>query len=253
MHPITSGQLKLAVSLKRRRFRESNRRTIVEGVRSVKSLLASDVRVDFIVTGSEFDRNLIDIPTGLSVVTATSRQLARISDVVNSQGVIAIAETKLSEIDEVRTCTRVVALDGVSDPGNVGTILRTAAWFGFGAVVVGPETADPFNPKVVRASMGGVWELDIVDSDDLARDLLKLHTFGHAVVGADLNGTSLPDWTPPRQGVLVVGSEAHGLSRAVRKVAGEFVSIPALSGGLIVESLNASVAAGIVMERWALS
>ena len=140
---------------------------------------------------------------------------------------------------------RIVALDGVQDPGNVGTIWRTADAAGFEAVLLGAGSADPLSPKVQRAAMGSGFRLPYCPSAKLAEDLLALRERGYRVFASDLSGADFYD--RPDAGekfVLVIGNEARGISGAVREAADCRVKLPMRGGA---ESLNAAVAAGIMM------
>jgi TrmH family RNA methyltransferase len=185
------------------------------------------------------------------VHVVAARDLDRIADTSTTQGLLAVARTE--RVEPGALTGAIVALDRVQDPGNVGAILRTAAWFGADAVLAGPGTADPFGPKAVRAAMGGLWDLKIASTDDLATDLEKLRARGLAVYGADLDGEPARLWTPARDAVLVLGSEAHGLSDEVVALLDARVRIaaPSPTGAVRgVESLNVSVAAGVLLHRW---
>lgn len=140
---------------------------------------------------------------------------------------------------------RIVALDGVQDPGNVGTIWRTADAAGFDAVLLGAGCADPLSPKVQRAAMGSGFRVPYLLADDLPAALTALKARGWAILASDLNGADFyrrPD--PGARFVLVIGSEARGISAATREAASALVKLPMRGGA---ESLNAAVAAGIMM------
>ena len=140
---------------------------------------------------------------------------------------------------------RVVALDGVQDPGNVGTIWRTADAAGFQGLMLGAACADPLSPKVQRAAMGSGFRLPFMQVGDLPAALIGLRQRGWTVIASDLHGEdfySHPD--PGGKYILVVGSEAHGISDATRAAADMLLKLPMRGGA---ESLNAAVAAGIMM------
>ena len=145
-------------------------------------------------------------------------------------------------------------LDGVQDPGNVGALVRTAAWFGVAAVVADDKTADFETPKAVRASMGGLWDVSLVRVPALGPVLDRLADAGVEAWGADLGGTPIGRWTPPRGAALVMGSEAHGLSEPVAewlRQRGGVVHVPGAGGERAgVESLNVVVAGGVLLHRW---
>ena len=140
---------------------------------------------------------------------------------------------------------RIVALDGVQDPGNVGTIWRTADAAGFSGLLLGPGCADPLSPKVQRAAMGSGFRVPYMLADDLPAALMALKARGWTALASDLNGADFyrrPD--PGARFVLVIGNEARGISAATREAASALVKLPMRGGA---ESLNAAVAAGIMM------
>ena len=140
---------------------------------------------------------------------------------------------------------RIVALDGTQDPGNVGTIWRTADAAGFTGLLFGGGCADPLSPKVQRAAMGSGFRVPFMTAEDLPAALLGLKARGWTVLASDLNGTDFyarPD--PGERFVLVIGNEARGISNATREAASALVRLPMRGGA---ESLNAAVAAGIMM------
>lgn len=163
-----------------------------------------------------------------------------VADTVTPSGAIAVIETRYADKAEGDT---VILMDGVSDAGNVGTIIRTASARGIKTVFCVHACADPFSPKAVRASMGGIFKVNVVETDVMAAlSLLK----GYRLIALDMNGTDINEYrSNAKKIVIAVGNEAHGLSEEIRRGADDVVSLPMEEGG--VESLNASVAAGIAM------
>jgi TrmH family RNA methyltransferase len=191
----------------------------------------------------------------LPVYATPTETLASLSDVASPQGVLAVVRTERAPIEEAAESERaVLVLDGVQDPGNVGTALRTAAWFGAGAVLAGPGTAGLYGAKTLRAAMGAHWRLTLSRTDDLASVLTHLRRAGFALYGADPAGTPASAWTPRRPSALVLGSEAHGLSAPAFDAVGERVALPAAASergdAAGVESLNVAVAGGILLHEW---
>ena len=185
-----------------------------------------------------------------------SRDMARMSAMTTPPGVLAVVGMPSPALP---TCADAasrkdlgIILDGLSDPGNLGTVIRTAAWFGLEGIWVSKGSVDPYNPKVVQSSMGaifkvGVWEVD------LEADLPSMLDAGCTILGMDLQGVPLQQVKQEfgAQGVLaVVGSESHGLRPAVRDFCSGFMHIPGKGGA---ESLNAAMAAGIAMAAWSWS
>lgn len=187
------------------------------------------------------------------VHTVAARDLQRLADAQHAQGLVAVAEAVVGDdLAALDTAHTVVVLDGVQDPGNVGTLVRTAAWFGMDAVLAGPGTADLESPKVVRSAAGALWDLTLVRADDLAGALDALRARGLAIWGADLDGETAAAWKPEAAGVLVLGSEAHGFSEAaLARLDGRVCLQPSRSEARRgVESLNVAVAGGILLHRW---
>lgn len=171
--------------------------------------------------------------------------MARLSDASTPPGIVAVVRTALS--GAIASAGPVLVLDGVSDPGNVGTLLRTAAAFGASVVSVGG--ADPFGPKAVRASAGACYRVPIHRIDDGATLAADLHGDGRPVLGLAADGPlTLVEAVARRPAsgvVLVVGSEPHGLSAAVSAATDSLVRIPMAPG---VESLNVAAAGAIAMH-----
>lgn len=238
--------------LSARRYREDEGLFLVEGVRSVESAVAASARlVELIVTEAALgEPRVAELAeaAGVPVLTASERDFDRLPDTRSHQGLVAVAELAWAEPDTLDG--PVIVLDGVQDPGNVGTVIRAAAWFGARSVLAGPGTADLFSPKVVRASMGGLWDVALASTDDLAASLDALRERGLSVHAADLDGEPVAAWSPPREAVLVLGSEAHGVSTAVQDRLDGRVRIGGGRAGQGVESLNVAMAASILLHRW---
>jgi TrmH family RNA methyltransferase len=254
---LTSTQnpvVKYVRSLERAGVRKSEGAYLVEGIRLASEAIASNQPATHVL----YDPSLLartEDGSGLlerlpawnagSKYEVTGHVLAAVSNTETPAGIVAVLKRPPEpDVGELRTADFGVVLDRVADPGNAGTIIRTAAAVGAGYVAAAPGTADLYGPKTVRAGMGGHFRLHLLESDwsGLA-DVLRHAT----VVTCDAEaGTSLYDVEWPSPMALIVGSEAHGLSREAKAVAKLSVRIPMAPG---VESLNASVAAAIVMYQ----
>ena len=180
--------------------------------------------------------------------------MAHLTDVATPQGLMAVVERRLHDPDTVPerlgdTGTALL-LDGVQDPGNVGTLLRTAAWFGAQAVVAGPGTAGLYGPKVMRAGAGSHWTLDLARADELGPLLDRLRRHDVSLYGADLQGVQARAWHPTRPSALALGSEAHGLSAVVLDRLDATVALRGAPNRPAAESLNVAVAGGILLYEW---
>lgn len=179
-----------------------------------------------------------------SVVVVTKRELAAISSTTTPQGLIGVLRRATVGLDALEECRLVLALDGVQDPGNVGTLVRTAAALSDAVgILVGPGSADPFNPKAARAAAGALERVRIGEVDELAPALRELRGHGARVVGLDPRAASVLEPATARR-VLVIGSEGSGVSGPV---AAELDERAALVVPPRVESLNAAVAGALAL------
>lgn len=241
-------------SLTRKKSRERHGETLVEGLRAVEAALAAGAEIRDVLVTESVRRDarfagLLDV-LGNVVNVVPDADLEEISAVATTQGVLAVVAIERLSEEALRSSTRLLVLDRLQDPGNAGTLIRSAAWFGVDTVVTSLGTVDLYNPKVVRSAMGGLWDVKHVEVADLGGTLRELRGRGFAVYGADMEGTPVSRWKPTVPSALVLGSEAHGLSDGVREKIGERVLIPGSPRRGGTESLNVAIAAGILMYEW---
>jgi TrmH family RNA methyltransferase len=246
--------LTLARDLQRRRARERHGLFTVEGVRAVEELLRSGVPI----RGALVSPGLSGAPrgaalraaletTGLPVLEVSEREFATAAGTDSPQGVLAIAAIPRRRIDELvlPPRARVLVLDGIQDPGNVGTLLRTAAAFGVSATFAMPGTVDLWNGKVVRSAMGALFRRPALDCTWAALDeFLRAHEI--PVWSADPSGEPIDAIDAPARLALAVGNEGAGLSPEALARSERRIAIPIEPG---VESLNVAVAAGILLYQ----
>jgi len=241
-----------ARDLGRRKARQRDALFVVEGIRATEELLESPLTVNGFLCGPQ----LIDTPRGAHLRAAIDRSGVEVSDVSerefasaatteSPQGVLAIAaipERTLSQLAG-RDPIRLLVLDAVQDPGNLGTLLRTAHALGVDGTVALPGTVDVWNAKVVRSAMGALFH-----HHALQVTLPELAAFVQdqsiPVWAADATGTSVDDITPPSKLALTVGNEGAGLTADVRALASQTVALPIRNA---FDSLNVAVAAGILL------
>lgn len=223
-------------------------RILIEGTRLCSDALSSGVAIEAVLLSDSAYEFAIDwlsfLPDDVPCFILTDELFAQLSDTKNPQGIALICKAPVQK--GPRSPARVgglyLAADGMADPGNLGTLIRTADAFSFDAVLLTAGTVWPANPKVIRASMGSCFHLPIILFDEV-KDLVDyLAPAGIPLYAADPKGSLLIENLPPGGGALLVGNEAHGLSEEARKSAAFLVSIP-MPGR--AESLNAAVAASI--------
>jgi len=242
--------------LKQKKYRRLDRMFIVEGERSVLEALRSDWEIEALLFTERIRYSLNY--SGFKYVAAyriSEQELSAISDTVSSQGVVAVVKEKQFPVENVwnnlAPHSILVGLDDVSDPGNVGTIIRTCDWFGAGAVLLGSSTVELYNQKVIRSTMGSLFHLPVIADVDMPSILKEARSRNFSVIVAVVeDGTPLSEFSPPRRSLLVFGNEAHGVSPPVKNFADFRVTIPKYGNA---ESLNVGVAVGIIMHHFCMS
>ena len=183
---------------------------------------------------------------GCEVLLVTGAIMQAVSEQKTPQGVCCTVA--IPEEPKALGGRLIVAMDGVQDPGNVGTILRTADAAGFDGALLSGACADLYSAKTLRATMGSVFRVPVMRTDDLPGELEKLKAQGYAVVATELGGADFYTNCPHEKAVLVIGSEGRGVSQEVRDCATHHLALPMRGGA---ESLNAAVAAGIMIYEMA--
>jgi len=240
---ITNNEIKQVRQLHQKKYRAEQGRFIVEGVKPVEELLRSGIVVENLFYTSDSVVST-DIPENISAQSCAPAQMERMSTLRTAPGVLAVAVIPRFERPKEIT-SWVIALDKVSDPGNLGTILRIADWFGIHHVFASENVVEEFNPKVVQSSMGSVFRI-AVHRVDLADWLQKIQSPDCPVIAADMQGDPLNSIDFPSRGVLVMGSESHGLSKEIKSHVSQLITI---TGKGKAESLNVAVATGIICSR----
>ena len=247
--------LSLARDLQRRKARERQSLFVAEGVRAVEELLASPLKVVGALATAEASANerfarvrgAIEARS-IDLAQVSERDFLSASDTETPQGILAVAEIPERSLSSVTLAerSRVLVLDGIQDPGNVGTILRTAAAFDVAATVAMPGTVDLWNAKVVRSAMGALFHHSALHA---SWNELDAFLAGNGVVfwGADVAGERIGDRGAPPRLAIVVGNEGSGLTGDARSRVAHTVSISTTS---TVESLNVAVAAGILLHHF---
>ena len=227
-------------SLKRTAARRESGLFLVEGDKSVAEALDSGFEAEAVLLDA--DRPLPEtLPPDQPLVQLPGHVLAAICDTKTPQGIAAVMRMSPRPV----TGRRVLALDGLQDPGNVGTIIRTADAAGLDGVLLSADCADPYGPKVLRATMGSIFHLPVEVTEDLPGRLRKWKEQRVPILSSQLDGSPFDAWEDSGEGfVLVIGSEGNGVSEPVRALATEHLRLPMRGRA---ESLNAAVAAGIMM------
>ncbi len=241
---LSKSQISLLISLQRKKERKENGLFLVEGYKSLVEFTGSRYHIEAIYHTPGFDPKVLKLSRKINTCEISVTDMSRISSLKTPQQVIALVKipddnsTGLTMLKDKFS----IVLDGVQDPGNLGTIIRIADWFGIKNIICSEDSVDAYSPKVVQASMGSLSRVEVCYTDlKKAINSIKL-----PVYGALLNGEAVYDAEFDIPGFVVFGSEGNGLSPGVEQLITKKITIPK-SGS--AESLNVSVAAAIICSE----
>lgn len=253
---MNEKEIKKITSLSQGKFRHKYGLFLVEGPHLVHELLRSDWHIKNIIISRKesYSKNIKDIlemaaAKRVAVQTVEERPFEKLSTTQTPQGVLAVAPIPQMALERILSEERIIVLDGISDPGNLGSIIRTAAAFGFRGLVTTAGSADIYSPKVVRATQGAIFRLAFAEHL-IPAEVIENLKIGHKIYalsphkGAEINAIETSG-----KMALVVGAEISGVDPLFLKAAHQLIRIP-MTGQ--VESLNAAVAAGIAMYKFSL-
>ena len=246
MWSLNKGTVKLIQSLKQQKYRKEHQLFVVEGRKMVEELLQSNMETLCLFATERFlcDYEIRDERLEI----ATEVQMEQMSGQDTPPGILAVVRIPERKMPSSDYPGMVLALDGIANPGNMGTIIRTAEWFGVKHIVCSEDCVELWNPKVIQATMGSIFRMDVV-STDLAHYLEEEKKNGKAIYGALLEGENLFKKTSWNDGIIVIGSESHGIRSDVLQLITHPITIPRAAGS-VTESLNASMATGIILGLW---
>ncbi len=220
---------------------------VLEGKKSIQALLNSGYTMKCIVATPSFllenQDMLYAIHGDTEVFSADKTRLSRLGAFVHNHEVLAVAALPSPTEPCLSPTGITLALDGIQDPGNLGTIIRIADWYGIATILCSKTTVELYNPKVLQASMGSFIQVKLyyVDLVDYLQGLTL------PILGATLDGRPVHDIVFPKDGILVIGNESHGIHPTVQQTLTESVAIPRYGSA---NSLNAAIATGILCDNW---
>lgn len=247
---ISQNDIKLFASLKLKKFRQQHQLFLVEGSKMIEELLKSDFSIVNIL-GSESAFSKTGLLNHKCAEIVNEKALERISNMKSPSDIIAIAKIPQTP-SKLKLTSQSILIDDIQDPGNLGTIIRTAHWFGFKQIICSENSVDLFNHKVIQASMGAVFKI-AVSYQDLEKVILKLNKNDIKVLGTFLKGQSIYDFPFSKNDVFVLGNEGQGISKSIEKLINKKITIPNFSKGEPTESLNIAAAAAVVCSEMAKS
>ena len=248
---ISQRELKYYSSLLVKKFRTEEKKFIVEGLKIVEEGLASSLNCEAVFATPAFIDSFPDLINTVQhkvkkLIQLKSIEFQKISDTKSPQGIAAVfnksyPQKKINELKD----KFIVMIDNVSDPGNLGTILRTCDWFGINNILISNQSVEYLNPKVIRASMGSIFHLNIYE-DVNENDLLLLKKNGYQIVCSDLKGKDVFSYSTSSKNIISFSNESLGPSEQIKIIADDFITVPRKGKA---ESLNVSSAAAIILSK----
>ncbi|MBT1703429.1 TrmH family RNA methyltransferase [Chryseosolibacter indicus] len=238
---LSKANVKLIKSLQLKKYRKQEQCFLVEGAKSVTELLSSEFEVVKLFGTSDFLSGIKN--TGrIEVNEVSEKELDGLGEFQSNNTALAVARIKPNKSITIGTDEFGIALDNIRDPGNLGTIIRTADWYGIHKIIASHETADFYNPKVISATMGSFTRVSFqyVDIKEY------LAGFGGSIYGAYLNGKNVHQTTFKKGGLILIGNESHGISPDLETLVTDKITIPRYGHA---ESLNAAIATAIICDN----
>ncbi len=242
---LSSSKIKWLKSLSQKKFRKQEGLFIAEGDKIVKELLSSSFEVKGIYAIESWAENA-SLPANITPQIVSAKELERISSHASPNQALAVVQIPDNHPNFELHNRFTLVLDNIQDPGNLGTIIRTADWFGVRNIVCSEDTAEVYNPKVIQATMGSFMRVNV--SYTKLEEFFSKIPQGFPVMGALLEGENIFETELPSEGIIVTGNESKGISAAVRSYISGKLFIPrGVDNAEQPESLNAAIATGIIL------
>jgi TrmH family RNA methyltransferase len=240
---LSKSRLKYIKSLQLKKYRKEEQCFVVEGARSVSELFQSDFQITIVAATPLFiEQHRGNLARkGMEVIPVSERELTATGTLQSNDSALAIAKMKPNTPPVFQPGDFALVLDDIRDPGNLGTIIRTADWFGIRHIIASNETADLYNPKTIRATMGSFLRVKLFYTT-----LTEYLQSAGMIYGAFLKGTNIHELGFANGGFIVIGNESNGISTDLAAMVHERVMIPGYGGA---ESLNAGVATAIILDN----
>jgi TrmH family RNA methyltransferase len=238
---ISKSTIKFIKSLQIKKYRKQEQCFIVEGAKSINELLNSDFETVIVLATADFISH-IGKKTNAEIQEVSVKELESIGEFKTNESALAVARMKDNPEITVQPDQFALVLDDIRDPGNLGTIIRTADWYGINKIVASEETADFYNAKVITSTMGSFTRVDIFYTDIEA----YLSKTGHKVYGAFLDGKDVHHLDFGKGGLIVIGNESKGISARIEKYITDRITIPRYGRA---ESLNAAIATAVICDN----
>jgi len=235
---VVKSELKLIKSLQQKKCRNEHGLFVVEGKKTVEEVLNSNIEIYKLFTVDSNELETGDVP----FYSISNKELSQISSLKNPNGYLGVFHIP-KPTDQILS-DWILVLDGVQDPGNLGTIIRLCDWFGITDIICSTDTVDCYNPKVLQATMGSITRVNVQYKDlDAFLNSTELPVYGIFMDGVSVNNTKLP-----KKGIMIMGNEGKGISDAIAQLCTDRLAIPQF-GEATTESLNVASATAILLHE----
>ena len=242
---LTKADIKFVKSLNEKKERYANKLFVAEGNKLLIEILNSKISVTRIFANENWlNLNQKLVGKNIEITLLKQEELTRLSNLQSTREVIALCKIPEYEMNLAGLSGLTLALDTIQDPGNLGTIIRVADWFGIKNILCSNETVDCYNPKVVQSTMGSISRIRLFYGD--LSNWLK--SMKQPILAANMEGVSVHEYTFPENAVLIIGNEGIGIGTHLKPLIQQNICIPRRGSA---ESLNAAIAAAILMDRYA--
>ncbi len=234
----------LIEKLREKKHRVEKKLFLVEGATSLLELIGSEYEIDTLVISEDFYKNYRSKIENneINYVIAHEGEIRKLSSLENNTDGIAVVKQMVFTLPAKKQ-GMYIALDSVRDPGNLGTIIRIADWYGIDTIVASEDTTDFYTPKAISATMGSFTRVKVVYTN-----LFNfLENCNLPILGAYLEGTSVHEFNFPKEGVLVIGNESNGISTRIKHFINNKITIPKYGDA---ESLNAGISTAVILDNW---
>ena len=238
---LSKRQIKYFKSLQLKKYRDQERLFLVEGAKGVREVLNSDFQINSLIATEAFLSD--QLREGINCYTVKEEILSQIGTFRSNNAAIAVVEMSIQDEVNISESGLTLALDNVRDPGNLGTIIRIADWYGISQIICSKETADCFNPKVVNSTMGSFTRVNIAYAD--LKDVLSSTQL--PIYGALLDGDNIYSQELAQSAVIIMGNESKGISEQIQSYITNPLLIPGRGGA---ESLNVAVSTAVVLDNF---
>jgi RNA methyltransferase, TrmH family len=239
---LTNKQIKLINSLHSKKGRSENRLFLVEGEKGINELLNSNLKIHSIIINDNIRADNRFVNTKCAVIYVSDNLLHQLSTLITNNFGIAIVEMPNESFKHLADEYTVV-LDGIRDPGNLGTIIRICDWYGINQIVLSNDCTEFYNPKVISASMGSFSRISHIY---VQLDTWLSQFTDSKKIGALLNGTNIHEYKFPSSGFIIFGNESNGIGQSVIEMIDDYVTIPSFGGA---ESLNVGISCAIFLDN----